>query len=259
MRMEDVDELRNVPQADSDILSTLEHYGFEWHGEVLYQTRRKQAYLEALESLQSQDLVYRCICSRRELRAQAEQGPLGIIYPGTCQDSNHPDHHEHAIRLRTQNRHIEFNDAIMGTYGHNPHSSLGDFIIRRRDGLFAYQLAVVVDDAWQGITDIVRGYDLLDSTPRQIYLQQCLGYPMLDYAHLPLAVNPEGDKLSKQTHAEAVDKKNPVPALTKVMQFLNQQPPSELSQANLEDFWHWADNHWSLSRIPNQCTIPYHN
>lgn len=257
VRMEDVDELRNVRHADTEILNTLEVYGFEWQGEVVYQTQRKQAYQHALDQLQAQDLIYRCICSRRQLRAQAEHGPLGIIYPGTCQNSNHPEHHEHAVRLRTYNRHIEFTDAIMGVYGHNPHTSLGDFIIRRRDGLFAYQLAVVVDDAWQGITHIVRGHDLLESTPRQIYLQQCLNYPSAHYAHLPLAVNAQGDKLSKQTHAAAVDLRHPVNTLLKVMKFLNQQPPEELAKATLEDFWLWAKSHWSLNRIPDQGRIPY--
>ena len=114
VRMEDVDELRNIGHADSDILKTLEAYGFEWQGEVVYQTQRKQAYEDALDQLQSQDLIYRCICSRRQLREQAEHGPLGIIYPGTCQNSNHPEHHEHAIRLRTHNQHIEFVDKHYG-------------------------------------------------------------------------------------------------------------------------------------------------
>ena len=255
VRMEDIDELRNVRHADNDILHTLEAYGFEWQGEVIYQTQRKQAYQDALDQLQEQELIYRCICSRSQIKEQAEHGPLGIIYPGTCQNSNHSEHHDHAVRLRTANRHIEFSDAIMGVSGHNPHTSLGDFIIRRRDGLFAYQLAVVVDDAWQGITHIVRGYDLLESTPRQIYLQQCLGYPSTQYAHLPLAVNPQGDKLSKQTHAPAVDTGHTVNTLLKAMKFLNQQPPEELEQASLNEFWQWAKNNWSLSRIPSQATI----
>ncbi|MFW2374632.1 MAG: tRNA glutamyl-Q(34) synthetase GluQRS [Gammaproteobacteria bacterium] len=257
VRMEDVDVLRNVRHADSDILKTLEAYGFEWQDEVIYQTRRTQAYQEALHQLTAKDLIYRCICSRRQLRQQAEHGPLGIIYPGTCQNSDHPEHHEHAVRLRTRNQHIEFVDAIMGSYGHNPHTSLGDFIVRRRDGLFAYQLAVVVDDAWQGITHIVRGFDLLESTPRQIYLQQCLDYPACQYAHLPLAVNAQGDKLSKQTHAAAIDIKNPVATLLKVMKFLHQQPPEELAQASLHEFWQWAKGHWTLSRVPSRAKIPF--
>jgi len=257
VRMEDVDELRNISHADSDILKTLVAYGFEWQGEVVYQTQRKEAYQEAMDQLQAKDLIYRCICSRRQLKEQAEHGPLGIIYPGTCQNSDHAEHHDHAIRLRTRNQHIEFIDAIMGDYGHNPHTSLGDFIIRRRDGLFAYQLAVVVDDAWQGISHIVRGNDLLESTPRQIYLQQCLDYPATHYAHLPLAVNTQGDKLSKRTHAPAVDNKKPVATLLKVMQFLHQSPPKELAQANLHEFWHWAREHWALNRIPSIVKTPF--
>ncbi len=255
VRMEDVDELRNVPGAADDILLTLEAHGFEWYGSVIYQTQRKQAYTDALQQLLDQGLVYRCVCSRRDLREQAEHGPLGLIYPGTCQNQAHAEEHEHALRIRTRNQHIEFEDAIMGLYGHNPHRDLGDFIIRRRDGLFAYQLAVVVDDAWQGITDIVRGYDLLNSTPRQIYLQQCLHYPSTRYAHLPIAVNAQGDKLSKQTHAPAIDRKQPVANLVKVMDFLNQQPPSDLEQVSLNEFWQWARTNWDLKKIPRQSQI----
>lgn len=255
VRMEDVDELRNVAGAADDILLTLEAHGFEWCGDVIYQTQRKPAYSEALQQLMDQDLVYRCVCSRRDLREQAEHGPLGLIYPGTCQNQAHSEDHEHALRIRTRHQHIEFADAIMGLYGHNPHRDLGDFIIRRRDGLFAYQLAVVVDDAWQGITDIVRGYDLLNSTPRQIYLQQCLNYPSTHYAHLPIAVNAQGDKLSKQTHAPAIDRKQPVTNLVKVMKFLNQQPPQSLEQVSLSEFWQWARTNWDLSKIPQQSQI----
>ena len=187
VRIEDVDETRTIPGSADDILRTLDNYGFQWQGEVLYQTHRKPAYEEALQQLLANDLIYRCVCSRKALQEQAEQGELGIIYPGLCANKQHPENIESAIRIRTRNQHTEFEDQIMGRYGHNLKQDLGDFIVRRRDGLFAYQLAVVIDDEFQQITDIVRGIDLLDSTPRQIYLQQRLDYNTPTYAHLPIA------------------------------------------------------------------------
>jgi len=257
VRMEDVDELRNVKGAADQILFSLDAFGFEWDGDVLYQTRRKQAYQQALEALQEQQLVYRCVCSRRDLRATAASGPLGLIYPGTCRHQRHPEHREHALRVRTTDSSIEFNDRIMGGYGQNLAQQLGDFIIRRRDGLFAYQLAVVVDDEFQRITDVVRGHDLLDSTPRQIYLQQCLGYAALSYAHLPLAVNAQGDKLSKQTHAAPLVDKKPVPQLVAAMAFLGQQLEPGLQRASLQTFWQWALENWHISKVAAKAQILY--
>lgn len=257
MRMEDVDELRNLPGAADEILRTLEKYGFAWDEEVIYQTQRKQSYEEYLQQLVDKNLVYRCVCSRRYLREQADTGELGIIYPGTCEDKNHAEELEGALRVRTPDQHISFEDSIMGTYGHNLKRDLGDFIIRRRDGLFAYQLAVVVDDEYQGITDIVRGFDLLDSTPRQIYLQQSLGFHTPGYTHLPIAINASGDKLSKQTGAQGIDPDHPVPALVRAMTFLGQNPEPGLEKASLNSFWQWALAHWKLDRIPDTEKIPF--
>ncbi|HEY9051032.1 MAG TPA: tRNA glutamyl-Q(34) synthetase GluQRS [Gammaproteobacteria bacterium] len=252
VRMEDVDELRNVAGAADDILFTLEAYGFEWDGDILYQTRRKDAYQAAMEQLAEQDLIYRCTCSRRDLQDVAEPGVHGLIYPGICANSHHPEHVEHAVRLRTQDQAIDFTDAIMGSYGHNPKQDVGDFIIRRRDGLFAYQLAVVVDDAYQNITHVVRGTDLLDSTPRQIYLQQCLQFATPHYAHLPLAVNAKGDKLSKQTQAPAIEKSKAATMLVKALRFLGQEPEAGLEHASLDTLWEWATSHWNMDNIPRQ-------
>jgi glutamyl-Q tRNA(Asp) synthetase len=163
---------------------------------------------------------------------------------------------EHALRLRTENRLIQFNDTIMGEYGHNPQRDIGDFIIRRRDGLFAYQLAVVVDDERQNITDIVRGYDLLDSTPRQIYLQQCLNYRSQTYAHLPLAVNKQGDKLSKQTAAAPIEKPRAPQRIIETLAFLGQQPPAELAHASIQTIWQWAIENWNIDLVPRRKHIP---
>lgn len=250
VRMEDVDELRNLAGAADNILRTLENYDFEWDGEVLYQTQRKEAYTEALQQLSKQNLTYRCICSRKDLREQAQQGQYGSIYPGNCEHLHHPANVEHALRIKTHNEKIEFNDGIMGFYSQQLKTDIGDFIIRRRDNLFAYQLAVTVDDDFQDITHIVRGVDLLDSTPRQIYLQQCLHYTTPEYAHLPIAVNDNGDKLSKQTGAPGINEKADVGTLVNCMNFLGQNMADELKQASLQTFWQWALENWDLSKIP---------
>lgn len=255
VRMEDVDEMRNQTGAADSILRTLDNYGFEWDGEVLYQTQRKQAYQEALHQLDTQGLVYRCTCSRKDLHEHAVQGEYGFIYPGTCQQLQHPPQKEHALRIKTHDQKIEFTDAIMGIYGQQLKSDMGDFIIRRRDGLFAYQLAVVVDDALQNITDIVRGYDLLDSTPRQIFLQQCLGYTTPSYTHLPIAINEHGDKLSKQTKARGINGKADTEILVNCMNFLGQAMPAELKKASLKTFWQWAFENWDLDKVPKQTKI----
>ncbi len=256
VRMEDVDELRNVKGAAASILRSLEAYGFEWHGEVLYQTSRKPAYEEALRELEHQQLVYPCTCSRKSLRAQAEageirQGELGHIYPGTCIHNDFADFNpqDYAVRIRTPEQSYAFTDELLGHYAQQLQSDLGDFIIRRRDGLFAYQLAVVVDDAWQGISHVVRGADLLNSTPRQIYLQQCLDYEPVEYAHLPLILHDNGDKLSKQTGAEGIGHQASIPLLVDCLAFLGQEPPSELRTASLEEVWRWAKQNWSLQKV----------
>lgn len=255
VRMEDVDELRNVKGAADSILRSLEAYGFEWDESVIYQTQRKDAYEAALQQLKQQALVYPCNCSRKQLRAAAlkgklKSGPLGYIYPGTCRSQSFKPGHtnDYAIRIKTPQREICIEDALQDSYCQHLGDELGDFVIRRRDGLFAYQLAVVVDDAWQNISHVVRGADLLDSTPRQVYLQQCLGYAPLHYAHLPIMRNPQGDKLSKQTGAEGIGHSADVSRLVDALRFLGQQPPADLHRATLDDVWQWALANWQLQR-----------
>jgi len=255
VRMEDIDEFRNVANSDNDILRTLEAYGFEWDDKIIYQTHRKDAYAEALQQLIDKNLVYRCTCSRRDLKKIAQQGEYGIIYPGICADKNHSEMSKHSLRIRTKDQHIEFKDTIMGYYGYNPKRDAGDFIIRRRDRLFAYQLAVVVDDAFQNITDIIRGFDLLDSTPRQIYLQQSLDYPQPTYAHIPIAINAKGDKLSKQTGAKAIKKSFDANALTQTLHFLGQHPPKNLTKASPQILWQWSLENWDISKVPCKAKI----
>ncbi|MDH5767143.1 MAG: tRNA glutamyl-Q(34) synthetase GluQRS [Gammaproteobacteria bacterium] len=257
VRMEDVDELRNVAGAADTILRTLEAFGFEWDESVIYQTQRKDTYEYYLQQLFENNLIYRCTCSRRDLREHATSGNLGLIYPGTCDNKHYSAKIEAALRIRTQDRTIQFNDQIMGDYGHNLKQDLGDFIVKRRDGLFAYQLAVVIDDEFQQITDIVRGVDLLDSTPRQIYLQQSLNFHTPGYAHLPIAVNTLGDKLSKQTGAHGINKRHAVSELVKAMNFLGQTTEPGLENASLNTFWQWSMENWQLARIPDTEKITY--
>ncbi|NOQ90754.1 MAG: tRNA glutamyl-Q(34) synthetase GluQRS, partial [Gammaproteobacteria bacterium] len=166
-----------------------------------------------------------------------------------------PETGEHALRILAQDITIEFNDIVMGKQSQNIARQCGDFVIKRRDGLFAYQLAVVVDDALQNITEIVRGSDLLDSTPRQIYLQQLLAYPTPDYCHLPLAVDSDGNKISKSEGATKVDIKNREKLMCDVLDFLGQNPPADLSHSNINDIWSWAIEHWDMCNIPSKTHI----
>jgi len=256
VRMEDVDELRNVKGAADSILHSLEAFGFKWDEDVLYQTQRKEAYADALQTLKAQNRVYPCICSRKSLKAKAASGKIisgefGLIYPGTCTDNTFtkfkPD--DYAIRIKVPEKNFSFNDALLNENSQNLKAELGDFIIRRRDGLFAYQLAVVVDDAFQNISHVVRGADLLDSTPRQLFLQQCMGYPQPQYSHLPLIMHNNGDKLSKQTGAKGIGHKADIPLLVECLKFLGQEPPDSLASESLSNVWQWAKENWKLSEI----------
>lgn len=250
LRIEDVDVSRCSREAADGILRVLEACGFVWDGEPVWQSRRTAAYAEALDRLKAAGRVFPCACTRKEL-ADSSIAPDGAaIYPGTCRHGLPPGRVARAWRLRVDNACISFDDAIRGRISSDLASEAGDFILQRADGLFAYQLAVVVDDADAGITHVVRGADLLASTARQIHLQQCLGVPMPDYAHLPVAVNQAGEKLSKQTRAAPVDGTRPGPALFAALEFLGQRPPQELSGADPQELWLWALANWQLARVP---------
>lgn len=250
VRMEDLDTPRTLPGAADDILRTLEAFGMHWDGSVLYQSTRNDAYRTALDHLQQQGLLYGCACTRREIADAALHGIDGPLYPGTCRNGLPPGRIARATRVRTTGAHIAFDDAIQGPITQDVERDLGDFVLQRADGLFAYQLAVVVDDAEQGITDIVRGADLLDSTPRQIWLQRLLGLATPRYAHVPVAVNAQGEKLSKQTRAPALDRGHPTPMLARSLRFLGQRLPVELDHGPITDLWGWALRHWTPRSIP---------
>lgn len=256
LRLEDVDEPRCLPGAGDEILRALTACGFEWDGPVLAQSARKSRYREVLDTLKTSGRAYPCACTRRELADSALAPDGAHIYPGTCRKGLPDGKAARAWRLRVEVGAICFDDAVQGRLCQDLDREVGDFILLRADGYFAYQLAVVVDDADQGVTHVVRGADLLDSTPRQIFLQRCLGFTVPAYAHLPVAIDAQGGKLSKQTLAPAIDVRNPVPAMAAALALLGQSPPEELRRATTADFWRWARENWSTVRVPRQRSRP---
>ena len=256
LRIEDLDRPRCSPAFADDMLRTLESFGFAWDGEILWQSRRAAAYAAALERLRMLGHVFPCACTRRELADSTLAADGAAIYPGTCRGGLPAGKPARAWRLRVPALHIAFADAVQGEVSQDLAAEVGDFVLLRADGITAYQLAVVVDDAEQGITEVVRGADLLASTPRQILLQRLLGYATPAYVHLPVAVDPQGEKLSKQTLAMPVAAADPVPALLAALRFLGQAPPPDLALGGREDVWRWALAHWQIARVPRCRTLP---
>jgi len=250
VRMEDLDRPREAEGAADAILRTLEAYGFEWHGSVMRQSRRRRAYDAALERLQRLGAVFPCACTRREIADSNLSGAVEPIYPGTCRNGPPPGRPARTIRLRVDDAVVAFEDRLQGRIEQSLANEVGDFVVRRADGLFAYQLAVVVDDFEQGITDVVRGADLLASTGRQLLLQSLLGYPAPRYAHLPVAVNQNGEKLSKQTLAPPLGAEEAPLHLWRALCFLGQEPPEALKAERTPGLWSWALAHWSTEKVP---------
>jgi glutamyl-Q tRNA(Asp) synthetase len=232
------------------MLRTLAAFGFEWDGPICYQSARFDLYAEALEQLRDCELLFDCACSRREL--QDEQR-----YPGTCRERPPPPGIATATRLRVEGRHIRFEDRVQGGFRQDVATAVGDLLLKRRDGIYAYLLAVVVDDAAQGITHVVRGADLLDNTPRQIYLQQALGLPLPQYAHVPLITESDGRKLAKSRHDVAVGGGSTLGQLCAVFAMLGMRPPADLSRSSVRDAWMWAIERWRIERVPKGLVLPY--
>jgi len=256
LRMDDIDTPRVVTGATDAILHTLIRFKMHWDESIVYQSQQQPHYQAALEQLAYQNNIYHCLCSRKHIASIAKPGPYGPIYPGKCQHrKQRPGHDRSAIRLNTNATRIIINDKLQGSISQNIQQDIGDFVIQRADGIFSYQLSVVVDDYQQAITEIVRGFDLLDSTPRQVYLQQLLHFPTPSYAHIPILVNPQGQKLSKQNFAAAVPHHHPEKTLLKVFQLLGLNPPTELQRETLDTLWCWAIEHWQLTAIPRVNTI----
>lgn len=255
LRIEDVDAPRTQPGAVDTILRQLEACAFAWDGEILFQSARTEAYHAALSRLRDAGWVFPCACTRREMADSTLARDGSRRYPGTCREGLPPGREARAWRLRTAPGLVRFEDAVQGLQEEDVWREVGDFVLLRADGLFAYQLAVVVDDAEQGVSHVVRGADLLDSTARQILLQRALGVATPDYAHLPVATNVAGEKLSKQTLAPAVDVAHPMPAMHAALRFLGQPVPDALARAGVMDLWEWARAHWSLDAVPRRRVI----
>lgn len=256
VRMEDLDAPRCIPGAADDILRTLDAFGLHSDEPVLYQSQRTAAYAAALQQLRTSGAAYPCSCTRKEIADSALNGIEGPVYPGTCRHGIPAGRTARAWRVRTKNDAIGFNDGLQGFQSQHLERQIGDFVVKRADGLFAYQLAVVVDDAFQGITHIVRGADLLASTARQIHLQHLLGLPTPQYMHLPVAVNAAGEKLSKQTLAAPVDVSHPIATLTQVLDFLQQRPPDKTAASSVATLLDWAITHWDAEKLRGRRTLP---
>lgn len=247
VRMEDLDTPRVVAGASSAILRTLARFGFEWDGEVLHQSSRVARYQEALDALRHDALTFECSCSRTQLADETR-------YPGYCRAGPLRSGLPTATRLRVDAGTVEFTDRVQGRFRQDVAAAVGDFVLRRRDGWYAYVLGVVVDDAHQGVSHIVRGADLLDQTARQIHLQRLLGLPQPEYGHVPVITERDGAKLAKSTHSIPVDTRNPVEVLANTFTLLGLSPPAELHEAALPEAWAWAMGEWHLSRVPRRLT-----
>jgi len=248
VRMEDIDTLREKKGSATAILHSLEAHGLHWDEEVVYQSQRHRYYQQALDGLVDNKQAYPCSCSRKFLLRTAKKGAFGIIYPNSCRTHYVPNlDRDSAIRVCTDNTSWCFVDKLLGAYSQHVETEVGDFIIKRSDGLFAYQLVVVVDDHLQGITEVVRGEDLLSATPRQLYLQSLLAYQQPDYMHLPLMLNEQQQKLSKQTFAQALDSHKASENLIIVMRFLGFQVSRALDNETPERLLQWAGLHYSDS------------
>lgn len=249
LRIDDLDRPRERPGAADRILRTLEAFGFEWDGPVVQQSARAAAHGRALAALRALERLYPCDCTRRE-RA------LGVgAYPGTCRHRREPIRGPHALRVRVDPIEIDIDDRIQGRWRRNL-AATGDFIVQRRDGIVAYPLAVVVDDAALGVTDVVRGADLLDSTPAQRFLQTLLSLPTPRYAHLPVLTEPDGAKLAKSRRSVPLDARIAGPQLATVFDLLGLAPPAGLARARIEELWAWGVAHWNAQQVPRRPNLP---
>jgi glutamyl-Q tRNA(Asp) synthetase len=248
LRIEDLDRPREVVGSADGILRTLEIFGFEWDGEVVRQSDRNEHYVQALESLQARHLTFECSCSRLQLEDESR-------YPGTCREHPATARVATATRLRVERGSIVFSDRIQGTYRQDVAAAVGDVILRRRDQVFAYLLAVVVDDAAQGVTHVLRGADLLDNTPRQIHLQRLLALALPTYAHVSVLTEPDDTKLAKSRRSVRLDRHSELPQLMTVFSLLGLAPPDSLAGATIAEAWGWAIERWDINRVPKRLNV----
>jgi glutamyl-Q tRNA(Asp) synthetase len=250
MRIEDLDPPREPAGSAELILQQLQDFGMNWDDEVLYQSTRLGAYEEVMGQLQDKGLAYPCDCTRPQIRE------MGLVYNGSCRERSTPPEKPYALRLKTEALKIGFDDAIQGHFSQQLELDAGDFVIRRKDELYAYQLAVVVDDEFQNITHVVRGWDLLDSTPRQIYLQRVLNYQEMSYIHIPIIVDEKGQKLSKQAFAPSIETDRASEAIYKALVFLGQVPPAEIAIERPESQLQWAIANWDSQAVAKVSSLP---
>jgi glutamyl-Q tRNA(Asp) synthetase len=248
LRIEDVDRPREAAGSAAGIQRTLEAFGFNWDGGIVRQRDRSAIYAGALENLRERNLTFECSCSRLQLEDESR-------YPGTCRARPRVSAVPTATRLRVEPGHTQFCDRIQGTYRQDVAAAVGDIILKRRDHVFAYLLAVVVDDAAQGVTHIVRGADLLDNTPRQIYLQQLLGLPQPAYAHVPVLTEPDDTKLAKSRRSVRLDAAVALPQLLEVFSILGLRVPAALTKATVADAWEWAIGQWDIGQVPKRLNV----
>ena len=246
LRIDDLDTPRNIKGSADSILKTLEAFGLHWDDRVVYQSHSLDVYNDILDELAKNKLIYPCTCSRKALTG---------IYSGECRNKQGHPNSPYSLRIKTDNRIISFEDELQGLIAHNLAEQDGDFILKRKDRIIAYQFAVVVDDNLQQVNHVVRGFDLLDSTPKQIYVQQILGLKTPSYMHVPVITDQSGYKLSKQTLATAVDVKDPQPVIFRLLALLKQNPPIELQHAPLTELLAWAIEHWNPAVLKNCHTI----
>ncbi len=258
LRIDDLDRLRTVTGAAESILSTLENYNLYWDGPIVYQSQRIGKYRSALDNIEDQGLVYACHCSRKLLARNSALNPNPYRYPEYCRNKNRSRAQPHTLRIKTNNQDISFHDRCQGLITQSLTQTCGDFILKRRDNIYAYHLAVVIDDHEQHITEVFRGNDLLDSTPRQIYLQKKLSIPQPKYAHIPVVVDEFGSKLSKQTGAHPVSGSNRSETLFIILTLLNQSPPQEIRRAGVNELIEWGIKNWDISKLCKQKEIALH-
>ena len=254
LRIEDLDRQRSHQYHSDSIIKSLAHYGFKWNGDIIFQSDRTKAYQEAFESLQEH--TFPCSCTRKSLKAALKNtNSYHYIYPGLCRETpTNLSNQKFSHRLKVDCNKLCFEDQIQGNYCQNLSKDVGDFVLKQADNNFTYQLAVVVDDHWQGVNQVIRGADLLDNTPRQIYLQHLLNYQTPVYGHFPVITTRDGKKLSKQNSAPEIERTNKRALLIKALTFLGQTPPILSDFSNLDDLWSFAVQNWDQDKIPRKLT-----
>ncbi|SJM89722.1 Glutamyl-Q tRNA(Asp) synthetase [Crenothrix polyspora] len=256
LRIDDLDTPRNAAGSVDSILKTLDALALQWDSSVYFQSDNLDVYHDVLAILQRDKRIYPCTCSRKTIAANlTENASIDVVYPNTCRNNRFPCSAPHALRIKTDGRVISFDDRLQGVVSHHLATQHGDFILKRKDHIIAYQFAVVIDDDRQGVNHVVRGMDLLDSTPKQIYVQQVLGLNTPNYLHVPIITDDKGFKLSKQTGAQSVELKTPTQVIFKLLDLLKQHPPAELYNAPTTELINWAIAHWDPSVLKNSRAI----